>query len=50
VGAPLARLEGRIVLGSLVRRYPNLQLVPKRAARRNSFTIRGFTSLEVSTA
>ena len=49
LGAPLARLEGRIVVCSLVRRFPNLQLVPKGATRRNSFTIRGFSSLRLRT-
>jgi cytochrome P450 len=48
LGAALARLEGRIVLGTLVRRYPNLRLVPHGARRRNSFTVRGYTRLEVT--
>jgi cytochrome P450 len=46
IGAPLARLEGRIVLGSLVRRFPNLRIVGTE--RRKSFTIRGFRRLEVA--
>jgi cytochrome P450 len=48
IGAPLARLEGRIVLGELIRRFPNMKL--GRAVRRKSFTIRGYSKLEVSTS
>lgn len=46
VGAPLARLEGRIVLSSLVRRFPNLRI--ERRTRRKSFTIRGFSALDIA--
>jgi cytochrome P450 len=46
IGAPLARLEGRIVLSALVRRFPNLRVVGSE--RRKSFTIRGFSRLEVA--
>jgi cytochrome P450 len=46
IGAPLARLEGRIVLTSLVRRFPKLRVVATE--RRKSFTIRGFSRLEIA--
>jgi cytochrome P450 len=47
IGAPLARLEARIALTSLLRRFPKMRV--GRAVRRNSFTIRGYSKLEVST-
>jgi len=49
LGAPLARLEGRIALGSLVRRFPDLRLaVPAAELRwRPGMTLRGLTSLPV---
>ncbi len=50
IGAPLARLEARIALTTLVRRFPNLAVVPRSAVRRESFTIRGYSKLEVTTA
>lgn len=46
IGAPLARLEGRIVLSSLVRRFPDMRI--ERARRRKSFTIRGFSALDIA--
>lgn len=48
LGAPLARLEAQIALPALVRRFPHL--APSAPAeRRNSLTIRGFTSLPLTT-
>jgi len=47
IGAPLARLEARIALTSLIRRFPDMKLVPRSAVRRKSFTIRGYSKLEV---
>ncbi len=49
LGAPLARLEGRIALGSLVRRFPDLRLaVPAGELRwKPGLTLRGLTSLPV---
>jgi cytochrome P450 len=46
LGAPLARVEGQIVIGSLIRRCPNLRLngQPKR---RDQITLRGLDSLPV---
>jgi hypothetical protein len=48
IGAPLARLEGRIVLSSFVRRFPNFRITRDGVVRRKSFTIRGFSRLEVA--
>src|SRR5262249_25184907 len=47
LGAPLARVEGQIAIGSLVRRCPNLRLngTPKR---RDQITLRGLESLPVA--
>jgi len=47
LGAPLARLEGQIAIGALVRRFPNLELAgePKR---RNQITLRGLETLPVT--
>ncbi|HEX5532852.1 MAG TPA: hypothetical protein VFX33_03830 [Actinomycetales bacterium] len=49
LGAPLARLEARIALPALVRRYDGLAItgVPER---RNSLTLRGFVRLPVTAA
>jgi cytochrome P450 len=49
LGAPLARLEGRVALPALLRRYDDLAVtgVPER---RNSLTLRGFTKLPVTAA
>lgn len=49
IGAPLARLEARIALTSLIRRFPAMKVVPRSAVRRKSFTIRGYSKLEVTT-
>jgi cytochrome P450 len=46
IGAALARLEARIAIGTLVRRFPGLRLA--RAPRwRSSFTIRGLRELHL---
>jgi cytochrome P450 len=49
LGAPLARLEGRVALPALVGRYHDLAVtgVPER---RNSLTLRGFVKLPVTAA
>jgi cytochrome P450 len=49
LGAPLARLEARVVFEELTRRRPGLQLVPEqRLAFHPNISFRGPTSLEVS--
>jgi cytochrome P450 len=52
LGAPLARMEGRIALEGLIRRFPNLRLgVPVEQLRwRPSVSLRGLVSLPVSLA
>ena len=47
LGAPLARLEGRIALQALVRRFPRLRLAvdPARLRWRNSVNLHGLRAL-----
>jgi cytochrome P450 len=47
LGAPLARLEGQLAIGQLVRRFPNLRLAGD-PVRRDEITLRGLTSLPVA--
>ena len=47
LGAPLARLEGQIAIGALVRRFPNLTLAGE-PVRRDQITLRGLASLPVA--
>ena len=48
LGAPLARLEGRIVLETLVERFSSMRLLTERPAFRNSVVLRGLESLAVA--
>jgi cytochrome P450 PksS len=50
LGAPLARMEGRIAIESLIQRFPHLRLaVPSEQLRwRPGVSLRGLTSLPVS--
>jgi cytochrome P450 len=47
LGAPLARLEAQVAFPALLRRFPKLE-VAGEPERRDSLTIRGFTSLPVA--
>jgi cytochrome P450 len=47
LGAPLARMEGQIAIGSLVRRFGRLRR-DGEARRRPTITLRGFASLPVA--
>jgi cytochrome P450 len=47
LGAPLARLEGQIALGTLLRRFPSLALASQVADWRESSTLRGLRTLPV---
>jgi len=51
LGAPLARLEGRIALGSLLARFPGLRLAvaPDEVTRRHGVLMHGLTTLPVVT-
>jgi cytochrome P450 len=49
LGAPLARVEGQVALGSLVRRFPQLRL-DGEAVQRDTVTLRGLESLPVAVA
>ena len=49
LGAPLARLEGRIALGTLLARYPHLRLAvpPDTLVRTPGLLMNGFAALPV---
>jgi cytochrome P450 len=47
LGAALARMEAEIVIGTLVRRFPNLKLLTRRPRWRKGITFRGVHSLEL---
>jgi len=48
VGAPLARLEAQIAIGSLVRGLPGLRLVEATPAWRQTYLLRGLSRLPVT--
>jgi cytochrome P450 len=48
LGAPLARLEGRIVFEMLLRRLPGLRLAGPAPVYRQNFNLRGLEALEVA--
>jgi cytochrome P450 len=48
VGAELARLEGRVFLEELVKRYPDFKVETRGARLRPAFLFRGFEHLEVT--
>ena len=50
LGAPLARLEGRVAVEVLLERFPSLRLLSDRPAFRNSIVLRGLESLPVKAA
>jgi len=47
-GAPLARMEGQIAFATILRRLPNLQLLPGSLTWRNNSGLRGLTALPIS--
>jgi cytochrome P450 len=50
LGAALARLEGRLALGTLVRRFPRLDLATDAPAWNGRLVLRGLDTLPVTTA
>ena len=48
IGAPLARLEGRIVLEVLLERFASIRLLTERPAYRGGVVLRGLASLPVA--
>jgi cytochrome P450 len=49
LGAALARLEGQVALGGLVRRYPQMELAGGELVYNGRFVLRGLTALPVAT-
>lgn len=47
LGAPLARLEGQVAIGTLVRRFPHMRLIDERIAWRDNFALRGLQALRL---
>jgi cytochrome P450 len=47
LGAPLARLEGQVAIGSLLRRYPKMRLADEGAAWRPGILMHGLSALPV---
>jgi cytochrome P450 len=47
IGAPLARVEGQIAIGTLVQQLPELALATDRPEFRQSLTLRGLSTLPV---
>jgi cytochrome P450 PksS len=47
LGAPLARLEGQIAIGTLVSRLPNLRVAPRPLRWRRGLVLRGLAALPV---
>jgi cytochrome P450 len=48
LGAPLARMEARVALTALVRRFPRLRLATTHPRWRPNFTVRGLQALELA--
>ena len=48
LGAPLARMEGRIAIGTLIQRMPRLELATETLEWRDNFTLRGVKALPVT--
>jgi cytochrome P450 len=48
LGAALARLEGEIAIGALLRRFPGLAIGPEGALHRAHLVLRGLTALPVT--
>jgi cytochrome P450 len=48
LGAPLARLEGEVVLRALTRRMPGLELAADRVEYRDNLTLRGLQALPLA--
>jgi len=48
LGAPLARVEGQIAIGEIVRRFPGLRLLEDPPPYKPNFTLRGLASLRVA--
>jgi cytochrome P450 len=50
LGAALARVEGQVAIGSLVKRFPTLALLTEEVGYRDHFVLRGLEELRVAVA
>lgn len=48
LGATIARLEGQVVIGSPVARFPNMRLLTPGVRYREHLVLRGLTELRVA--
>jgi cytochrome P450 len=48
LGAPLARVEGQIAIGEMVRRFPDMRLKLERPPYKEQITLRGLAALPVA--
>ncbi len=48
LGASLAKLEGQVALGTLVRRFPNMEMIDDRPHWNGRIVLRGLTDLRLS--
>ena len=48
LGAPLARLEGEVAFGALLRRFPRLEVAAPGARRQGTLALRGLASLPLA--
>ena len=47
MGAALARLEGRVALEEVQRRFPNFEIAWEKLVRVHSINVRGFASMPI---
>ena len=48
LGAPLARMEGQIAIGTLLRRMPTIELAEENPPYRDTWVLRGLEHLPVT--
>jgi cytochrome P450 len=48
LGAPLARVEGQIAIGEMVRRFPDMRLTVEQPPYKEQITLRGLAALPVT--
>ncbi len=48
LGAPLTRLEAKVALGTLIRRFPNMRLTGQAPEFQENYVLRGLASLQIA--